>query len=155
MTLNLPSSVLPGVYTFAPSQLSELGLVLSISNELSITIATTPPVFTKTFIPSSLVNSNSGVLRYTINNASSASDLTQLSFSDDLDGVVSGMSATGLPSSDVCGLGSALTGGSSITLANGNVLAGETCSFDVQYTVPTATLPITCLLYTSPSPRDS
>ncbi len=143
VTLNLPSSVLPGVYTFAPSQLSELGLVLSISNELSITIATTPPVFNKTFIPSSLVNSNSGVLRYTINNASSASDLTQLSFSDDLDGVVSGMSATGLPSSDVCGLGSALTGGSSITLANGNLLAGETCSFDVQYTVPTATLPIT------------
>jgi len=59
-----------------------------------------------------------------------------LSFVDNLEGVISGLVATGLPMSDVCGAGSTLTGTSVIGLTGGNLLPGGSCTFSVELEIP-------------------
>jgi hypothetical protein len=78
-------------------------------------------------------------LEFTIDNTSPVSGATDISFSDDLDDVLSGLAATGLPLSDVCGVGSSLTGLSGNTLLvfqDGSLLVGESCTFSVTLQVP-------------------
>lgn len=63
---------------------------------------------------------------------------TGLSFSDDLNAMLAGTTAIGLPLSDPCGAGSTLSGSagdSLLTLTGGN-LAGGSCTFSVTLNVP-------------------
>ncbi|MEM8933916.1 MAG: IPTL-CTERM sorting domain-containing protein, partial [Acidobacteriota bacterium] len=57
-------------------------------------------------------------------------------FTDDLDAVAPGLVATGTPLPDVCGLGSSLTGTSTITLADGGLTGGASCTFSVDVVIP-------------------
>ncbi len=77
-------------------------------------------------------------LRFTLENLSTDS-VSGLAFVDDLDAVLSGLVATGLPASDVCGEGSTLAGTSVLTLTGGSLAAGESCTFDVVLAVPIGT----------------
>ena len=61
----------------------------------------------------------------------SISGVTEVSFADDLDAVLPGLVDSGLPASDVCGPGSALSGTSLLELSNASLGAGESCSFGV------------------------
>jgi len=94
-----------------------------------------PVVFTKSFQDSYSLPGGSVVLDYTIVPAE-GSDATLLAFTDDLDGALSGLVATGLPLSDVCGSGSTLSGTSMISLTGGNVTDGSSCEFSVTLTIP-------------------
>jgi uncharacterized repeat protein (TIGR01451 family) len=76
------------------------------------------------------------ILTFTIENLDSVNDAVGLAFSDDLDAVISGLVATGLPASDVCGAGSVLAGTSFVTLTGASVAAAGTCTFDVTVQVP-------------------
>ncbi len=64
------------------------------------------------------------------------SDATSIAFTDDLDAMLSGTVATGLPVSDVCGTGSQLSGTSTISLTGGTLAPDESCTFTVSVTVP-------------------
>ncbi len=79
------------------------------------------------------------VLTFTIENLDTANAAIGLVFSDDLDAVLSGLEATGLPATP-CGAGSSLTGTSFLTLTGAslaaNGAAGDSCTFDVTVTVP-------------------
>jgi hypothetical protein len=76
------------------------------------------------------------VLTFTLTNPS-ASTVTGLGFSDDLAGVISGLVATNLPLTDVCGSGSTLSGTTLLTLSGGNLPpSGGSCSFAVELLVP-------------------
>ena len=75
-------------------------------------------------------------LTFTIENLAEA--VTGLAFSDDLDAVLSGLIATGLPATDVCGPGSAISGTSFLTFTGGSLDASASCSFDVTLAVPAA-----------------
>jgi hypothetical protein len=94
-------------------------------------------VFSKAF-DGPTVAGGTPVLTFTITNAGAVT-VTDLSFSDDLDAVVSGLVATGLPVSDVCGLGSVVSGTSFLTFSGGSLPpSGGACSFAVTLQVPVA-----------------
>lgn len=59
-----------------------------------------------------------------------------ISFTDDLDAVLPGLTATGLPQTDVCGAGSQIDGTSTITLTGGILGPGEICVFMVTLNIP-------------------
>ena len=59
-----------------------------------------------------------------------------MSFMDDLEAVLTGLVATGLPDSDICGLGSQISGTSVLDFNGGLLSANSSCSFDVVLQVP-------------------
>ncbi len=77
-------------------------------------------------------------LEFTIANISPVDDATGISFTDDLDAVLSGLeaNATGMPQADICGSGSTLSGSTSLSFAGGILAAGESCTFNVTLDVP-------------------
>ena len=72
-------------------------------------------------------------LRFEILNLSPSGAVTGIAFSDNLDDALTGLVATGLPSS-ACG--GTLSGTDTISLAGGSLAAGGDCTFDVAVTVP-------------------
>ncbi|HSR70200.1 MAG TPA: hypothetical protein VLU25_19885 [Acidobacteriota bacterium] len=75
-------------------------------------------------------------LEFTIANRDRDFDAVNVTFSDDLDATLSGLEAVGLPAMDVCGVGSMLSGTSTISLTGGLIPAGESCTFSVTLQVP-------------------
>jgi len=94
-----------------------------------------PAVFSKNFAVDPVLAGTTVSLEYTIVPAEGF-DATALTFTDDLDGTLSGLAATGLPMSDICGEGSTLSGTTTVTLSGGNVADGDTCVFSINVDVP-------------------
>ncbi len=93
--------------------------------------------FTKAF-DGLTVAGGTPVLTFTIENLSTTSSVADISFTDDLDAVIAGLVATGLPLNDVCGMGSVLSGTSFLALTGGNLLPAGSCTFMVPLQVPAA-----------------
>ena len=94
------------------------------------------PVFTKEFIDDPAVPGGTVTMRYTISNTDPSSGLTSLSFTDDLELAIPGVTPTGLPLANPCGAGSQLNGTpNNLTFGNGSLAAagsaGDSCTFDV------------------------
>ncbi|MDF1697428.1 MAG: hypothetical protein P1U56_16415, partial [Saprospiraceae bacterium] len=68
-------------------------------------------------------------------------DATAISFTDDLNAVIPGLSAIGLPINDVCGVGSQLSGTTNLSFTGGTMSPGDVCTFSVPVQVPPGTLP--------------
>ncbi|HSR53349.1 MAG TPA: hypothetical protein VLV83_21190 [Acidobacteriota bacterium] len=77
-------------------------------------------------------------LEFTIRNLDRRSGVNTIEFSDDLDAVISGLTAIGLPLADPCGSGSSLDGTSVISLAGGNLPPEGSCTFSVDLQVPSS-----------------
>jgi len=92
--------------------------------------------FSKAFPVGQFDGGSTVALTFTLSNPDPANSATGITFTDDLDAVLPGLVAIGLPTSDVCGLGSAINGTSVITLTGGLLGPGESCSFDVQVLIP-------------------
>ncbi len=107
-----------------------------------------PPNFSKSFDGPAAAG-GTAVLTFTIENLSTTNALTGITFTDDLGAVLSGLVATGLPLSDVCGVGSQISGTSLLTLTGGNLAPNASCTFDVTVQVPAATAPGTYVNTTS------
>ena len=105
-----------------------------------LTVVNFDVAFSKAFAMASVQAGGNTTLQFTITNNDSA-PLSRLSFSDDLDVVISGLTATGLPLNDVCGAGSTISGTSSLSLIGGNLAAGGSCSFSVDLLVPSSAAP--------------
>ncbi|MDZ7717251.1 MAG: T9SS type A sorting domain-containing protein [Balneolaceae bacterium] len=90
--------------------------------------------FTKSFDDPVAVG-NTVTLEFTITNNTSES-LANLNFTDDLDALLPGLEASGLPKNDVCGAGSQISGTSTLTLTGGNTSSESTCTFDVTLQLP-------------------
>ena len=100
------------------------------------------------------------VLTFVIDNLDATNGANGLSFSDDLDSVVPGLVATGLPMSDVCGAGSQISGTSFLTLTGATLLPSGSCTINVTVQVPAAAAPgiypnITSDLYSAGLPAGS
>ena len=80
-------------------------------------------------------------LSFLIENPSSTETASVIAFIDDLDAVLPGLAAEGLPVADVCGPGSSITGTSFISLTGGSLGPGESCAFDVTVRVPDTATP--------------
>ena len=77
-------------------------------------------------------------LDFVITNFNRSSAASNISFTDDLDAALSGLTAVGLPLVDPCGSGSQLTGTSVLTLTGGSLGPEASCAFSVTLQVPSA-----------------
>jgi hypothetical protein len=94
--------------------------------------------FDKLFLDDATAGGSVG-LRFTLTNPDPSNPLTDIAFTDDLDAVLPGLVALGLPTADACGLGSSLDGTSTISLTGASLAAGGSCTFDVTVGVPGGT----------------
>lgn len=104
------------------------GAVLTVTNDRIL--------LTKSFTddpvsPGGIVN-----LQFSITNLDRNDSATNISFSDNLGAVISGMAAVAPLPGNPCGAGSSLSGSSNVTLNGGNLAVGETCTFNVSVQVP-------------------
>ncbi|WP_425050250.1 hypothetical protein [Psychromarinibacter sp. S121] len=101
---------------------------------------TTPPAgvvgLIKDFTSNTVAPGGTVELAFTLTNPSSSSDATGVTFTDDLDAMLSGAVVTGALPSNPCGVGSALSGSSLLTLTGGTIGARDACSFTVTVQVP-------------------
>lgn len=75
-------------------------------------------------------------LTFTIENLSTTDIQSDLGFTDDLDAVISGLQAIGLPMPNACGAGSVFSGTSDLVLTGGALLPLGSCSIPVTVQVP-------------------
>lgn len=103
------------------------------------------PALTKAFIDDPVDPGATVTLEFTLAHQGQEElppgDAMGIAFTDDLDAALSGLEATGLPQSDVCGAGSTISGTSSLSFTGGNLAPGETCSFQVTLQVPAGAAP--------------
>ena len=90
---------------------------------------------TKTFINDPVEPGDTVTLEFTITNQGPTA-VTSLAFTDDLDATLSGLRATGLPSNNVCGAGSQISGTSLLTFSGGVLPIAGSCTFSVTLQVP-------------------
>lgn len=105
---------------------------------------------TKTFTDDPVAPGGTVTLEFTLRNTNRSQTATDIAFSDDLDAALTGLVATGLPASDVCGPGSMLSGTSTLDLMGASLAAGESCTFSATLAVPAGATPGTYTNTTSP-----
>lgn len=133
--IDVPANSAPGDFTNTTSALSEGDTIIADPASADLTVNALPAAsFSKSFSGAVVVGGSTNLV-FEINNTGSI-ELRDLAFSDDLNAALAGLTASGLPISDVCGVGSSLSGTSTITLSGGNLLAGTSCQFSVQVDVP-------------------
>ena len=94
---------------------------------------------TKEFTDDPVEPGDTATLEFSITNENGTQPITGITFTDDLDAALSGLAAVGLPTNDVCGAGSQISGTSTVTLTGGNLAAGATCTFSITVQVPGGT----------------
>ncbi|CAM2065570.1 IPTL-CTERM sorting domain-containing protein [Sulfidibacter corallicola] len=142
--LPLPADINGGTYTLDINGYGgTLGGVPFAGPNASVQIDVVgAPVISKSFTDDPVLPGGTVTLEYTISlDADAPASATNISFTDDLDSFISGMTATGLPQTDICGAGSSLTGTSTISFSGGTLAPGDSCSFSVQVQVPNDALP--------------
>ncbi|WP_321334769.1 autotransporter outer membrane beta-barrel domain-containing protein [Breoghania sp.] len=137
LTLAIPDNTSSGDYLSTSSQVtSDSGTGAPASDTLTISPPALDVSLVKTFLDDPVLPGATVTLEFTLTNNDEANGLTSLSFSDDLDAMLSGAVATGLPVNNVCGTGSTLTGTSVISLSGGVLAADAECTFQIDVQVP-------------------
>jgi len=137
VTLSVPTSVDLGAEAVNTTSAvtGNIGGVPVSGTAASDTLQIDFMVFTKSFggdtSPGGTVT-----LTFHIENLDSDDGISSLRFTDDLDAVIPGLTAVGLPADGVCGEGSSLDGTSFLTLTEGSLLPGGSCTFSVTLQVP-------------------
>ncbi|WP_144213690.1 putative Ig domain-containing protein [Shewanella donghaensis] len=94
------------------------------------------PQLTMVFNPGAVAPDSASTIEFKISHgAGSTYNANDISFSLDLDSVLSGMTVQSLPT-EPCGVGSVISGTSTLTLASGLLTPDETCEFSVPVAVP-------------------
>ena len=139
VTLNVPAGATANEYPIPTSGVGATvaGLAttsLPASDELRVTGLR----FSKEFLDDPVIPGGTTTLRFTIENTSpnATDDATGIFFTDSLSAVISGLAATGTPLSDPCGIGSSLSGTTFLIFEGGSVAIGESCTIDVEVSVP-------------------
>ena len=157
VTLQVPGSAAVGPHTNTTSNVTATVAGLTTTeNPASDDLLIAALVLTKEFTDDPVFPGGAATLRFTIENVSTTSTATAIFFRDDLDTVISGLSASGLPLTDPCGAGSSLNGSSGDTLLSfigGTLAPGGSCFFDVVLQVPvgapSGTYPNTTTLFSA------
>lgn len=144
VTLSIPAAAASNQYSSVTSDLSATidgnPAVIDAANDL-LTINNNLIVFSKNYLNNPVTPGNITTLEFTLSNTDVNNPITDLSFTDDLDGSLTGLVASGLPLNNVCGTGSQISGTSLLALTGGNLSAGASCTFSVDVTVPAASTP--------------
>ncbi len=151
VTVTVPTSAVPGgtVNNTTSEVTGDVG-TLDVRGDPasdSFNVGSAEVTFTKAFA-GPVEPGDSTTLTFNLSNADTQG-IAQLAFTDNLDAVVLGMVADGLPQNDVCGPGSKVEGTSVIALTGGNLAGNDSCSFGVTVQVPTTAAPGSFLNTTS------
>ena len=92
----------------------------------------------KTFLTNPVSAGATTSLEFTLSNTSLTETITGITFTDDLSAALSGLVATGLPMTNVCGMGSDISGTGLLSFTNGTLAPGASCTFNVTVQVPVA-----------------
>lgn len=136
VTLQVPAGATPGVYTNTTSSLQSSGLPVGGPASAELRILGEVVTFTKSFDSNPVLRGGLVDLRFRILNLSADVTLTDITFTDDLSDVVTGLAAIDTPKSDVCGAGSLISGTTSLTLTGGNLPPLGSCDIVVKLRVP-------------------
>ena len=140
VTLQVPATAAPGTHTNTTSNvISTVAGEPVVGNAAVADLRVAGLTLDKSFVDDPALPGGTVTLRFTIDNINPVEDATGILFFDDLDDVVPGLVATGLPAADVCGPGSSLGGTAFLELQGGNLAAGTSCTFDVTLQLPAGT----------------
>ena len=135
-----------GLQTNVSENLTSGDVIFTANNSSGLAVAqlqvdANALLLTKSFVDDPSFSGSTVTLEFTVANLDRVFPATMISFTDDLDAVLTGLVATGLPLNDVCGAGSTLSGTSVLSLANGSLSADTSCTFSVTLQIPPDTLP--------------
>lgn len=139
--VRVPAGTTAGTYinTTSPATGTREGLSVQADAD-SADLVVEPLGFIKSFDPALVPVGGTVTATFEINNPDPANPVSGLTFSDDLDAFVPGMTAANTPVADQCGAGSLVSGNSIITLTDGSVAAGGSCTIQVVLNVPADTV---------------
>lgn len=134
--LQVPAGALPGSYPNTTSAVTGVQMGIAVnSSPASDTLQIGGLELTKSFLDDPVAIGGTVTLEFVLTN-SSAVGATNISFTDDLNAALTGLSATNLPSIDVCGAGSQVSGTTALSFTGGSLPPLSSCTFDVTLQVP-------------------
>ena len=144
VTLNLPIGLGTGTYTNITGDVTATVDATTVTGspaaaDLSVVAA---PQIEKLFTDDPVDAGETVTLEFTVTlPAEAPAGVTDIAFTDDLNAALTGLAATGLPMTDVCGVGSSISGTTNLTFAGGSLMPGESCVFSVTLQVPAGATP--------------
>jgi len=139
ITLDLVTGTPPGNYLNVTSPVTATidGAAVSGAPAQDTLAVVGGPQLTKEFIDDPVAPGGTVTLQFDLSlSEDSPAAAGNISFSDDLDAVLTGLVASGLPLQDVCGTGSELSGTANLLFTGGSLAPGESCSFSASLAVP-------------------
>jgi len=144
LILTLGNDISPGSYTTASSLTTATvsGTVLNGNAGIDTLVVVAAPKLTTAFGQNSVVPGDNVTLDFTLTyGASATADAENISFTNDLNAVLTGLTAVTLPADDFCGTGSSITGSTNLSITGANLTPGTSCSFNVTLEIPSSTNP--------------
>lgn len=137
--LNVPANTSTGSFPSTTSVVtSAFGTISGLINDPAndtLEVVAFDVDFSKQFGVGVVRPGDTTTLEFTLTN-NDASEIERVSFSEDLEALIPGLTAIGLPQANVCGAGSSLVGTSQLTLVSGNLPPNGSCTFSVTLLVP-------------------
>jgi hypothetical protein len=139
VTLLVPAGMAGGSYT------NTTGDVTAVVDDKTVTgspatddlVVISAPDLSKSFTNDPVAPGDTVTLEFRLSLSEEApADATDIAFTDNLSDAMAGLTAIGLPASDVCGAGSLLAGTTDLSFAGGSLAPGESCAFSVTLQVP-------------------
>ncbi len=135
--LLVPTTTESGTYSLITSNVTSTVLATPVTgSSVATDLDVTNLNGSMSFIGDPAAPGDAILLRFSFENTSTTQNLTDLVYTLNLGSVVSGMVATGLPVTDICGAGSSMSGTGFLIFAGGNLLSSTNCTFDISVTVP-------------------
>ncbi len=138
ITLDIATDASNGIYDNSTSALTAFIDGATVTGEPatdSLNIVAAPDL-TKSFSDAVIPGGTVDLIFTIIHDAQAPGDATDINFTDDLDATLTGLTAIGLPISDVCGTGSQLSGTTNLSFTGGTLAAGESCTFSATLQLP-------------------
>ncbi len=142
VTLNLPNTLAAGIYTNVTDEITAMvDMDKVIGNPATADFEVVGGVIlNKEFTDDPVSPGDTVTLQFSLQHDENAtSDATDITFTDDLDATLTGLTSIGLPLMNICGAGSQISESmGTLTLTGGTLGPGEMCQFSVTLQVPMA-----------------
>lgn len=139
VTLTIPADASGGRYTNLTSPVQGFLDGVAVEGdpaEAELTVLAAPSL-SKAFVDDPVAPGEAVELEFVLSHGINAvGSASAISFTDDLSTVLAGLVATGGAQSNVCGTGSQLTAGAVLSLSDGTLNPGQSCTFSVTLDVP-------------------
>ncbi|MEL7060582.1 MAG: hypothetical protein AAGN46_11195, partial [Acidobacteriota bacterium] len=136
ITAQVPATAVPGEYLNSTSNvMADVSGISTIGSAASSTLQIAGITFTKSFTDDPVVPGATATLEFTIENTSTT-DATNIVFTDNLGGALSGLVSSSGTVNDPCGAGSSISGTNFLIFLSGSLTAGTSCTFSVTLQTP-------------------